>query len=91
MVSLSAIPLFAAVRFLLLLIGPPSQAGALPAASPQEPTGPTTAVASVYWLANIKRQGTVAFGDSTFKIYRNVQDYGAKGEFPSPRPAVKIY
>lgn len=36
--------------------------------------------ASNYWLANIKRQGTVAFGDSTFKIYRNVQDYGATGD-----------
>ena len=85
MASFSAIALFAAVRFLLLLIGPPSQTGALPVASPQVSTSPSTAaVSSSYWLANIKRQGTVAFGDSAFKIYRNVQDYGAKGGFPSP-------
>ena len=76
MVSFSAIALFAALRFFLLLIGPPSQTGAVPVASPQASTAATS---SSYWLANIKRQGTVAFGDSSFKIYRNVKDYGAKG------------
>lgn len=34
---------------------------------------------SSYWVSSIKRQGTVPFGDS-FKVFRNVQDYGAKGD-----------
>jgi hypothetical protein len=34
---------------------------------------------SSYWLANIQRQGAPAFGDVSFKIFRNVQDYGATG------------
>lgn len=81
MVSSSAIALFAALRFFLLLIGPISQAGGIPVTSPQGTASPSTAAtSSSYWLANIKRQGIVAFGDSSFKIYRNVQDYGAKGE-----------
>lgn len=92
MVSFSAIALFVAVRFFLLLIGPPSQIAALPVASPQESTSPSTAaVSSSYWLANIKRQGTVAFGDSAFKIFRNVQDYGAKGGFLGSIPVDKLY
>jgi len=34
-----------------------------------------------YWLADIKHQGTVPFGnDTAFKIFRNVKDYGAKGD-----------
>lgn len=38
--------------------------------------------ASNYWLANIKRQGVVPFGNGTeYKIFRNVKDYGAKGMF----------
>ncbi|ETN43061.1 uncharacterized protein HMPREF1541_02219 [Cyphellophora europaea CBS 101466] len=45
--------------------------------------------ASSYWLAQIQRQGTVAYtddGDSrpsdptTYKVYRNVKDYGAVGD-----------
>ncbi|KAB2571664.1 Glucan 1,3-beta-glucosidase [Lasiodiplodia theobromae] len=38
------------------------------------------AAASSYWLADIKRQGTVAYGNSDFKIFRNVKDYGATGD-----------
>lgn len=41
------------------------------------PTG--AAGSSTYWLASIKRQGTVAYGDSNYQVYRNVMDYGAKG------------
>ena len=40
---------------------------------------PDQLVASNYWVANIQRQGSVAFGDSNFQIYRNVMDFGAKG------------
>lgn len=81
MVSASAIALFAVLRLFLLLSGPIKWTGAIPVASPQASTNPSTAATSSnYWLANIERQGTVAFGDSAFKIYRNVQDYGAKGK-----------
>ncbi|KFY58712.1 hypothetical protein V497_04688 [Pseudogymnoascus sp. VKM F-4516 (FW-969)] len=36
--------------------------------------------ASAYWQSDIKRQGTVAYGDSSFQIFRNVKDFGAKGD-----------
>jgi glucan 1,3-beta-glucosidase len=36
--------------------------------------------ATSYWQSDIKRQGTVAYGDSSFKIFRNVKDFGAKGD-----------
>ncbi|KKA16281.1 Glucan 1,3-beta-glucosidase [Rasamsonia emersonii CBS 393.64] len=41
----------------------------------------TSSSSSGYWVANIKRQGTVAFGNSTdYQIFRNVKDFGAKGD-----------
>jgi len=36
--------------------------------------------ASSYWVANIQRQGTVAFGASGYQVFRNVMDFGAKGD-----------
>ncbi|EMC95018.1 glycoside hydrolase family 55 protein [Baudoinia panamericana UAMH 10762] len=33
-----------------------------------------------YWYSQIKRQGKVAYGNSSFVIWRNVMDYGAKGD-----------
>jgi glucan 1,3-beta-glucosidase len=33
-----------------------------------------------YWLASIERQGTVAFGSSSYQIFRNVKDFGARGD-----------
>ncbi|PLB38562.1 exo-beta-1,3-glucanase Exg0 [Aspergillus candidus] len=37
--------------------------------------------ASDYWVGNIKRQGAVAFGNGTdYQVYRNVKDFGAKGD-----------
>ncbi|KAI6091191.1 glycoside hydrolase family 55 protein [Hypoxylon rubiginosum] len=37
--------------------------------------------ASDYWVANIKRQGTAVFaGSDNYKVFRNVKDYGAKGD-----------
>lgn len=44
----------------------------------------TTSTASGYWLASIKRQGTVAFGPSPYSVFRNVKDFGAKGKPQSP-------
>lgn len=86
MVTFSVIALFAALRLFLMLAGSTSLTGAVPVTAPLNSTSPsnftgpsTAATSSSYWLANIKRQGTVAFGNSAFKIYRNVQDYGAKG------------
>lgn len=34
-----------------------------------------------YWLQNIKHQGTSAFNpNTTYEVFRNVQDFGAKGD-----------
>ncbi|KAK3322698.1 pectate lyase superfamily protein-domain-containing protein [Apodospora peruviana] len=41
---------------------------------------PAPRAASSWWLSSIERQGTVAFGDAGYKVFRNVQDYGAKGD-----------
>ncbi|KAG5972701.1 hypothetical protein E4U55_000744 [Claviceps digitariae] len=35
---------------------------------------------SNWWMANIPRQGKPAFGATNFKVFRNVKDYGAKGD-----------
>lgn len=36
--------------------------------------------ASSYWMANIQRQGQVAYGSSGYTIFRNVMEFGAKGD-----------
>lgn len=77
MVTFSSVALFAALRLGLLLLAPSSPVEAVPAASAAVNA---TAQASSYWVANIQRSGAVAFGDSSYKIYRNVKDYGAKGD-----------
>ena len=33
-----------------------------------------------YWLENIAHQGVSAFGPSGYTVFRNVKDYGAKGD-----------
>lgn len=41
---------------------------------------PLSKRASSYWVANIARNGAVAYGsDSSYTVYRNVKDYGALG------------
>lgn len=42
----------------------------------------TSQGASNYWIANIQRQGVAAFNPtpSTYKVFRNVKDFGAKGQ-----------
>ena len=84
MYTLSKAALFAT----LLVVVPSSLVGASPVASAQ-PTAaaPHAAEAagtsSSYWLASIKRQGTVPFGNtSSYSIFRNVKDFGAKGKSP---------
>lgn len=73
MIGFGAAALFVALRVLLTV----TMSSAAPIASPQT-TG--AAASSNYWLSSITRQGTVAFGDSNFQIYRNVKDFGAKGD-----------
>lgn len=64
------------VALLLLSVAAPAPlVGASPVAS-----AAAAASTSSWWLADIQRQGTVPFGNSTsYKIFRNVMDYGAKG------------
>ena len=40
---------------------------------------------TAYWLADIAHQGTAAFNSnpSGYNVFRNVKDYGAKGDFPT--------
>ena len=35
---------------------------------------------SSYWVSSIERRGTVPYGDSSFQVFRNVKDFGAKGD-----------
>ncbi|KAI9831040.1 MAG: hypothetical protein M1819_005278 [Sarea resinae] len=93
MSTFSTVALFVALRFLLLLGSPSSLVGALPTGLPSynfTTSANTSAINSThslaasagsdYWLANIQRQGTVAFGNSSYTIFRNVMDYGAAGD-----------
>ena len=74
----STTTMFISLRLLLLIVASTSLVGASPVTNS---TSPNQKVASSsYWLASIQRQGTSAFGDSAYKIYRNVQDFGAKGD-----------
>ncbi len=36
-----------------------------------------------YWYENIAHQGISAFGPGGYQVYRNVKDYGAKGDLIS--------
>ncbi|KAF1995621.1 glycoside hydrolase family 55 protein [Amniculicola lignicola CBS 123094] len=40
----------------------------------------TTAAASSYWVSSIKRQGFPPFGEADFQVYRDVTQFGAKGD-----------
>ncbi|KIX92675.1 uncharacterized protein Z520_11527 [Fonsecaea multimorphosa CBS 102226] len=61
--------------FLLLLCA--CLTNAIPRPAPVEPRQ----AASSYWLSQIQRQGTVAYGSNPdYKIFRNVKDYGAAGD-----------
>ncbi|KAK3082229.1 hypothetical protein LTS18_010646 [Coniosporium uncinatum] len=91
MISFTSIALICALRLAGFAGAAPAAIAQVPAPAvvPQVPapaanpvgTGVIDAAAeSGYWLANIKRQGTVAYGDSGFKVFRNVKDYGAKGD-----------
>lgn len=54
----------------------PSTANTNSSTSPASISGSST-----YWLSTIQRQGIVAYGNSSsYKIFRNVKDYGALGD-----------
>ena len=36
--------------------------------------------ASSYWYENIPKQGVAPFAPAGYSVYRNVKDYGAKGQ-----------
>ncbi|KAH7360471.1 1,3-beta glucanase [Rhexocercosporidium sp. MPI-PUGE-AT-0058] len=69
--------IFAALcLFLLVVTGAPAPAASpLPAA-----TGAEAAAAGGYWLESIARQGTVGYGTAGYQVFRNVKDFGAKGD-----------
>ena len=74
MVKFTAAAAFAVTNLLALVRAAPAPQAPAPAPAP--------ASSSSYWLASIQRQGTVAYGESSdFKIYRNVKDYGATGQY----------
>ncbi|CAI7632733.1 unnamed protein product [Penicillium viridicatum] len=82
----TSIAIFIAHIFLLLGL-PASLVAAVPVAVPVSPvnnvlaTTEKTTAASSYWVADVKRQGVVPFAKSTdYKIFRNVKDFGAKGD-----------
>jgi glucan 1,3-beta-glucosidase len=53
---------------------------------PAAPDGPAASGvpaapgSTTYWVSNIARNGAVAFGTAGYKVFRNVKDYGAKGD-----------
>ncbi|KAF7595626.1 hypothetical protein BBP40_005374 [Aspergillus hancockii] len=71
------------VAHIFLLLGLPTVlVNAVPLGQDTDVTTHLTArAASEYWVGNIKRQGVAAFGNSPdYQVYRNVQDFGAKGD-----------
>jgi glucan 1,3-beta-glucosidase len=76
------------VAHIILLLGlPASLVAAVPLNNPVTPannvlaTTQKTSAVSSYWVANVERQGTIPFAKTPdYKIFRNVKDYGAKGE-----------
>jgi glucan 1,3-beta-glucosidase len=76
MATFSIFTLFVALRLFLLVSSAPTTGTA--AAS-------NDAAASTYWVSSITRQGTVAYGAADYQVFRNVQDFGAKGDgMPTP-------
>ena len=46
------------------------------------PVFSNSTVNTPFWLENIKHQGVVAFRkNSTYQVFRNVKDFGAKGRY----------
>lgn len=67
---------------LILLLGiATSLVDAVPVTPNTQELAASKRAPSSYWVANIKRQGTVPFGGSSnYEVFRNVKDFGAMGE-----------
>lgn len=76
MKSFSKWALFLVLQLSLLLV-PSSLAGAVPK---RQPSTLDKRAGSSYWVSTIKRQGTSAFNGNSYQIFRNVMDFGAKGD-----------
>ncbi|KAG9238190.1 1,3-beta glucanase [Amylocarpus encephaloides] len=74
MATFSIISILVALRLFLLASGAPANF------STDVNSAAVSKVASSYWLSSIQRQGTVGYGSAGFQIYRNVQDFGARGD-----------
>jgi glucan 1,3-beta-glucosidase len=70
------------VAHIILLLGlPTALVGAVPMTSNTNGLAVTERDTSSYWVGSIQRQGIVPFGPSSgYKIFRNVKEFGAKGE-----------
>lgn len=57
-----------------------------PAPAPvPKPAENAVAADGSYWLASIARQGVAAYGQPGYQVFRNVKDFGARGDGkPSP-------
>ncbi|TVY32460.1 Glucan 1,3-beta-glucosidase, partial [Lachnellula subtilissima] len=75
MATFSLFALFVALQAFLLLVS-----GAPASSTSQNTTVSSGTTASSWWFASISRQGTVPFGTAGYKVFRNVKDYGAKGD-----------
>lgn len=79
MISFLIIVLLGILQLFTPVIGAPA-----PAPVPQ-PADNAVAAESSYWLASIARQGTAAYGTAGYQVFRNVKDFGAKGDGESSR------
>ena len=77
MASFSLFTLILALRFFFLVSSAPAPLSVSLSASVSVDASTST---SSYWLANINRNGVVAYGDSSYQIFRNVKNFGAVGD-----------
>jgi len=81
MIFQPSIMVFIAHIFLLLGL-PTAIVGAKPVTPKTIELATTESTASNYWVGNIKRQGVAAFNkNADYQVFRNVKEFGAKGEF----------
>ena len=75
-------------------MAPSSLAEAVPSESSYQTSSSnqteSLAAPSSYWISDIKRQGSVAYGDAAFQIFRNVLDFGAKGRSVSQLQGTRL-
>jgi glucan 1,3-beta-glucosidase len=83
MAAISSLALFITWNFLLLL-WPGSLVQGIPQSQTpillDETTPADGSAVSGYWLASIPRQGKAVFGPSSYPVFRNVKDFGARGK-----------